>query len=147
MYWFPTSPAKSTLSYGHKKGVWPNLSQHNIEFSCAAESDLQEPQQRHLYEKKDHLRRQLQRFVMFSLVLSFFLSPLKQHNGEALHVTGRLQCRFNLHRLRLFNTSLFHLPAQRNVDTLFTEFAKPNPMVMLVHSGNFRGSIKWVGSS
>ena len=40
------------------------LGGYNIEFSCAAESDPQKPQRRHLYEKEDHLRRQLQRFVM-----------------------------------------------------------------------------------
>jgi hypothetical protein len=37
----------------------------NIELSCAAASPARsEPQQRHSYEKEDHLRRQLQRFVM-----------------------------------------------------------------------------------
>jgi len=38
----------------------------NIELSCAAESPARsEPQQRHLYEPEDNLRRQLQRFVMY----------------------------------------------------------------------------------
>src|SRR5271157_1145157 len=36
----------------------------NIELSCAAESPTRsEPLQRHAFEKEDHLRRQLQRFV------------------------------------------------------------------------------------
>ena len=40
---------------------------HNIELSCAAESPARsEPQRRHSYEKEDHLRRQLQRFVRSS---------------------------------------------------------------------------------
>ena len=41
------------------------LGRSNAEFSCAAESPARsEPQQRHLYEREDHLRRQLQRDVI-----------------------------------------------------------------------------------
>jgi hypothetical protein len=44
--------------------IYRKLGQPNIELSCAAESPARsEPQQRHSYEKEDHLRRQLQRFV------------------------------------------------------------------------------------
>src|SRR5271157_2260902 len=40
----------------------------NIELSCAAASPARsEPQRRHSYEKEDHLRRQLQRFVRLFL--------------------------------------------------------------------------------
>ena len=54
-----------------RKG-WP-LNRHNIELSCAAESPARsEPQQRHPYEKEDHLWRQLQRFVRFLYSLSTF---------------------------------------------------------------------------
>ena len=45
--------------------------------------------------------------MFFSCFIILSQPSLDKHNDEALHVTGRPQCRFNLHRLRLFNTSLF----------------------------------------
>ena len=42
-----------------------DFAESNIELSCAAESPTRsEPQQRHAFEPEEHLRRQLQRFVM-----------------------------------------------------------------------------------
>ena len=47
----------------------PGRRRHNIELSCAAESQARsEPQQRHSLETADHLRRQLQRFVTWTFL-------------------------------------------------------------------------------
>src|SRR5271157_3763839 len=55
-----------------------NFAKSNIEFSCPAASDPQELRRRHLYEKEDHLRRQLQRFVrslLLSAIVLWFSKP------------------------------------------------------------------------
>src|SRR5271157_345743 len=49
----------------HDAATEAHLKEPNIELSCAAASPARsEPQQRHSGEPEDHLRRQLQRFVM-----------------------------------------------------------------------------------
>ena len=64
----------STIAFRSKKGTHSSeelygisiLGASNIELSCAAESPTRsEPEQRHPYEREYHLRRQLQRFVMW----------------------------------------------------------------------------------
>jgi hypothetical protein len=67
-----------------------NLEKHNIELSCAAESPTRsEPQQRHLYESEDHLRRQLQRFVRCSLCSR--RNQCLAHDVSPCHLKARLK--------------------------------------------------------
>jgi hypothetical protein len=67
------SLAKDKGDTGQKSPLEPP----KIELSCAAESSARsEPQQRHPYKKEDHLRRQLQRFVIFPSFPYFAIGPL-----------------------------------------------------------------------